>query len=62
MPKKRYHVFHGPMGTVVIDRRANSWTLLSGRVVLDYGTCRGRPEYVHYLPGRAVERAERSDA
>ena len=56
MPKKRYHVFKTALGTMIIDRRARCWTLLSGRVVLDYGTCAGRPEYIHYLPGRVVER------
>jgi hypothetical protein len=56
MPKKRYVFIKSALGVVIIDRRAHTWTLTSGKCVIDYGTCRGRPDYLHYLPGRAVER------
>jgi hypothetical protein len=65
MPKKRYYVTRTAIGVMIIDRRSKSWTLMSGRTVLDYGTCAGRPEFIHYLPGRVVEsrgsRAEREE-
>lgn len=61
--KKRYATMKVPLGFLVIDRRTRSWVLLAsmhaGARVLDYGTCAARPEYVHYLPGRAsTERVE----
>ena len=58
MPKKRYVFIKSALGVVIIDRRAHTWTLTSGKRVIDYGNIRGRPEYLQYLPGRVAERVE----
>ena len=58
MPKKRYVFIRSALGIVIIDRKANTWTLTSGKRVIDYGNCHNRPEYLQYLPGRSVERVE----
>jgi hypothetical protein len=58
--KKRFVFLKVPLGVLIIDRKTATWALVSGKVTIDYGSVRSRPEYMRYLPGRAVSSFQRS--
>ena len=59
MPRVRYRRVNVPMGMLVIDRRNATWALCKGKVIIDWGRVRDRPDYVQYLPGRLLSHSER---
>ena len=46
---KRYVMKRVPLGVLIIDRRAGSWALCSGRTVIDYGKLRDTA-WTRYTP------------
>jgi hypothetical protein len=56
--RKRYYYLRVPMGIVVLDRVSRTWSLCTGRIVLDYGRMRDTT-WTRYLPGRAIAQVGR---
>lgn len=50
-PRKRarYRVIVAPIGRIVIDRLARTWSVFDGQVLVDYGHV-SRPDWTAYLP------------
>lgn len=52
-PRKRarYRVIVVPIGKIVIDRLAKTWSVIDGDTLVDYGHV-ARPDWTAYLPNR----------
>jgi hypothetical protein len=50
MPRaiERYKTIHTPCGTVILDRRLKTWTVVKGTRILDYGRM-SSPGWTAYL-------------